>query len=215
MEVDQREKVPWLSAALEAGHDHKVKAETARNERATMLSQLQGCREQAEKQFTFDTSGAERRDKDATEQIIALREQLRTVTDESDDRVLTERSRLAAVLTTERSDLEAAVGLRYRDALDGVRSELGLRTKELAEVQAERDGIGYELSSAAAADKERMMSSHAAELEQAAGAAGTEVLRLTEAVERSRRETAEAKKLLNEGMYRVGSVGKQCVRHFI
>ena len=68
----------------------------------------------------------------------------------------------------------------------------------MARTEAEHEGVYEGLRAAAEADKERMIEAHAAELERCAGSAGTEVLRLTDAMDRARKETARLQSALSE-----------------
>lgn len=99
--------------------------------------------------------------------------------------------------------MEAAAKARFQEDLDATRAELAAARSELSKTQAEREAALGAAAAAAAAEKERMIGSHAAELERCAESAGTEVLRLTDALGRARADAERARTALSEALLKV------------
>ena len=97
-----------LQIAKETAHAAKNAAENARAEKATLVSQLQTFRESAAAKFSNDNAETASREKTSSEEIARLKEQLSALRGEADERVLAERSRVAALMVTQRADVEKA-----------------------------------------------------------------------------------------------------------
>lgn len=187
-----------VTIAKEATRAAKAAADNARAERTVALSQLQTFRESAAAKFSTDTAAVSAREKASAEEIARLKEQVSALKGEADARVLAERSRVAALMSETRASAEAEAKSTMRETLEAMRDELAAARGELNRERAERDRLIEGVRTAAMEERERMIDRHAAELEQCAGSAGTEVLRLTEALDRARKDAASAVKARDE-----------------
>lgn len=87
-----------LRAANESAHAAKTAAKDARDGKATLVSQLQTFREAAAAKFSTDNAETASREKAASEEIVRLKKELRDMRGEADERVLAERTRVAALM---------------------------------------------------------------------------------------------------------------------